>query len=169
MKLETDRMLLIPLTAEQLRFLVTDVRLLEQSLSFRYDGEPPDEELCRIFRGQIEPMLQARENFVWVTFWMMVLKETKTIMGSINFKNLPGSSGSVEIGYGINLKYGRRGYATEAAGAMVRWALRQPDVRAVTAEVDRRNAASLRVLQKNGFQKFRTAGRFDWYRRTGDP
>ena len=156
-------MILLPLTAEQLQYLVSDIGRFERSVSCRYDGEPPEGEAGRFFRGQIEAVREAGENFARITFWVMVSKDTKTIMGSLDFKNLPDASGSVEIGYGIGPAYQRMGYTTEAVGAMVRWAFLQPDVGTVKAEVERSNTASQRVLQKNGFKKYRTIGNFDWY------
>ena len=51
-----------------------------------------------------------------------------------------------------------RGYATESAGAMCRWALAQPGVTAVEAETALDNAASIRVLAKLGFQPTGTLG-----------
>ena len=51
-----------------------------------------------------------------------------------------------------------RGYATESAGAMCRWALAQPGVTAVEAETAPDNAASIRVLAKLGFQPTGTLG-----------
>jgi RimJ/RimL family protein N-acetyltransferase len=43
------------------------------------------------------------------------------------------------------------GYATEAARAVLRWAFDALDLNRVQAETDTRNAASARVLEKNGF------------------
>ena len=44
-----------------------------------------------------------------------------------------------------------QGYATEAAGALLRWAFDTLDLNRVQAEADTRNAASSRVLEKLGF------------------
>jgi ribosomal-protein-alanine N-acetyltransferase len=43
------------------------------------------------------------------------------------------------------------GYATEAAGALLRWAFDTLDLNRVQAETDTRNTASARVLEKLGF------------------
>ena len=63
-----------------------------------------------------------------------------------------------EIGYGMIEAFWGRGYATESAGAMCRWALAQPGVTAVEAETAPDNAASIRVLAKLGFQPTGTLG-----------
>jgi [ribosomal protein S5]-alanine N-acetyltransferase len=44
-----------------------------------------------------------------------------------------------------------RGYATEAAGALLQWAFDTLDLNRVQAEADTRNTASARVLEKLGF------------------
>jgi [ribosomal protein S5]-alanine N-acetyltransferase len=44
-----------------------------------------------------------------------------------------------------------RGYATEAAGALLGWAFDTLDLNRVQAETDTRNLASARVLEKLGF------------------
>jgi RimJ/RimL family protein N-acetyltransferase len=46
-----------------------------------------------------------------------------------------------------------KGYATEAVGAMLLWAYNTLDLNRVEAELDTRNNASARVLEKLGFQR----------------
>ena len=74
-------------------------------------------------------------------------------MGSMGFKSPPDATGAVEIGYAVNRSFWGRGYATETVGAIVAWALTQPEVRRVTAECLESNPASARVLEKSGFQR----------------
>ncbi len=60
---------------------------------------------------------------------------------------------AVELGFGIHESYRNAGYATEAAGALVDWALQQASVDEVTAQCERSNAASIRVLEKAGMER----------------
>lgn len=46
-----------------------------------------------------------------------------------------------------------RGYATEAAAALIAWAFAQPGVERVTAQIAPGNAASLRVARKLGMRE----------------
>jgi RimJ/RimL family protein N-acetyltransferase len=62
----------------------------------------------------------------------------------------PPRAGVVELGYGIVPSRRRRGYATEAARALVELALELPGVREVVAHAEADNAASIRVLQSCG-------------------
>jgi len=58
---------------------------------------------------------------------------------------------SLGIGYCLDEPAWGKGYATEAVGAMLHWAHGALDVNRVEAELDTRNAASARVLEKLGF------------------
>lgn len=58
---------------------------------------------------------------------------------------------SAALGYCLDDAAWGRGYATEAARALLRWAFEAMDLNRVQAEVDTRNAASGRVLTKLGF------------------
>ena len=58
-----------------------------------------------------------------------------------------------EIGYALARAAWGRGHATEAAQAVVDWALTQSAVRRVWAYVDTENASSARVLEKAGMSR----------------
>jgi RimJ/RimL family protein N-acetyltransferase len=55
------------------------------------------------------------------------------------------------LGYCYGERAWGRGYATEAARALLQWAFATLDLNRVQAETDTRNAASARVLEKLGF------------------
>jgi ribosomal-protein-alanine N-acetyltransferase len=98
-------------------------------------------------------MLQGAEahpdRWEWYAIWMIEKKDGEHI-GDLCFKG-QNADGSAEIGYGIYEEYRRRGYASEAVGAAVSWALRQSCVTRIEAETDPDNKASQRVLAKCGF------------------
>ncbi len=58
---------------------------------------------------------------------------------------------SASLGYCFNYAAWGHGYATEAARMLLGWALDTLDLNRVQAEVDTRNNASARVLEKLGF------------------
>ena len=47
--------------------------------------------------------------------------------------------------------YANKGYTTEAVGAVVKWAAKQPNVNQIEAEAEESNPASIRVLEKCNF------------------
>ena len=80
---------------------------------------------------------------------LVVERDTGLVVGGIGLFGPP-EDGRVELGYGIVESRRGRGYATEAARAMVQMALGLPGVTEVIAGVDPSNAASVRVLEKAG-------------------
>ena len=102
------------------------------------------------YTEMMEGALTHPEQWEWYAIWMIELKDG-THVGELCFKGLS-EDGSAEIGYGITENYQNCGYATEAVCAVVDWALRQNAINCVTAEVDKDNIASVRVLEKSGFE-----------------
>ena len=84
--------------------------------------------------------------------WLIIERQTNTVVGDIGFMGPP-EGGSVEIGFSVIPDRRRRGYATDAARAIVDWALREPSIRRVTARSDVDNEASSRVLRAVGFSR----------------
>jgi [ribosomal protein S5]-alanine N-acetyltransferase len=75
------------------------------------------------------------------------------VVGSAGFLGSPTSEGTVELGYGVHSDHRNRGYATEAARALVAWALAQDGVMQVTARCRPANTASISVLGKAGLEQ----------------
>jgi RimJ/RimL family protein N-acetyltransferase len=72
------------------------------------------------------------------------------LVGGGGFKGPP-EDGTAELGYSVLPQFQGRGYATEIAGGLVRWAMGQMGVTRVVAETEWANPASVRVLTKSGF------------------
>ncbi|MEV0383558.1 GNAT family N-acetyltransferase [Nonomuraea sp. NPDC050643] len=81
----------------------------------------------------------------------------------------PPADGTLEIGYGVVASRRGRGYASEATRALTGFALLAPEVHTVHATVDPANPASVRVLEKAGFERAPGQGTDGTlrYRRTG--
>jgi ribosomal-protein-alanine N-acetyltransferase len=91
------------------------------------------------------------------------LRETKTMIGFIGFHTLPGAEylnsyapGSVEFGYTIFPDYRGKGYASEAAQALMDWATREHDVTRFVVSISPTNEPSLHIAKKFGFRKVGT-------------
>ena len=85
--------------------------------------------------------------------WLIVERESGTVVGDMGFMGPPAADGTVEVGYSVIPDRQRRGYATEAGRALVEWALSRPKVRAVSAACSGDNTASIRVLERLGFAR----------------
>ena len=102
------------------------------------------------YTEMLDGCLAHTDQWEWYAIWMIELKDG-THIGELCFKGI-NEYGSAEIGYGIADEYQDRGYATEAITTVVAWALQQNKINSVTAEVDKENIASIRVLEKSGFE-----------------
>jgi len=94
--------------------------------------------------------------------WLMVSQAGGTLVGSAGFKGRPDPAGCVEIGYGVEPGWRRRGFATEAVRRLVQWAWEQ-GVRRVVAECDERNRASAGVLRATGMRFYERRGKMHWW------
>ena len=87
----------------------------------------------------------------WYATWIIELSDNDNQrIGNLCFKGL--DMGAVEIGYGLNNLYWGQGYATEAVRAMIEWVKSQDEVNKIEAESETDNIASIRVLEKSGFE-----------------
>jgi [ribosomal protein S5]-alanine N-acetyltransferase len=91
------------------------------------------------------------------------LRETRTMIGFIGFHTLPGAEylnsyapGSVEFGYTIFPEYRKKGYASEAAQALMDWGNRAHGVTRFVVSISPENEPSLRLARKFGFRKVGT-------------
>jgi ribosomal-protein-alanine N-acetyltransferase len=85
--------------------------------------------------------------------WLIVERASETVVGDIGFFGPPTPEGTVEIGYSIAADRRRRGYATEAALALIEWARREANVSAVLARCEEDNVPSIRTLERLGFAR----------------
>ena len=94
----------------------------------------------------------ATEADPWMHGFTVTLLETGAAVGSAGFKGPPDADGMVEIAYGIDTEHRGKGYATEAANAMIAYAFSSGLVRTVRAHTKPESDASKRVLSKCGFR-----------------
>ena len=163
MKLETERLLLVPLDARQLRLWIKELSTLERELNCSYRAEPLTGEFLNIVQGQLEIVERDEANTLFHTFWLILCKKDRAVVGSADFKNVPDQNGQVEIGYGLGEEHRGHGYMTEAVAAMCHWALREARVKHVIAETECENLPSQRVLERCGFTQY-FAGNTLWWK-----
>ena len=95
----------------------------------------------------------------------IVERATGTVVGDIGFHGPPDETGTVEIGYSVVPEARRQGFATEAATALTAWALRQASIRRVVARCEPGNQASIRTLERAGFERVgERDGLVEWQR-----
>jgi RimJ/RimL family protein N-acetyltransferase len=140
----TDRLVLRPWSGEEVSAVLDDVRSAHWADDFPAEGD-------RVIAGFISEHLDDALG----EFGQRLIIERRTglVVGSTGLF-WPPRDGVLELGYGIVASRRGRGYATEATGAMVEFALSAPGVHTVSAGAELTNPASVRVLEKCGFQRW---------------
>ncbi|AVQ38158.1 GNAT family N-acetyltransferase [Clostridium botulinum] len=153
MLIQTERLELIPLTLNQLKLWIEDIYQLEKELDCSYKAESMEGFFLEVVKGQYEITQKDPNNYLWHSFFFLVRKEDRVVVGSADFKDIPNENGEVEIGYGLGKEFEHNGYMTEAVKAMCGWALKQNGVTSVIAETDLEGLASQKILKRCGFKK----------------
>lgn len=154
MSLDTPRLTLLPCAPEHL------LALIDEPEHFgRLVGLPAAEGLRRFFVSDevspdwLDALRSSSKPDPWRHGFFVVHRESRSVIGSAGFKGPPGSTGVVEIAYGIVPRFEGQGYATEAAAALVRFAFASGHVRLVRAHTLPVANPSTRVLVKCGFHR----------------
>ena len=85
--------------------------------------------------------------------WGVALRESDTLIGTATLFNLNLDNGRAELGYAMARAYWGKGYMNEALKALVSHAFEVMGLRRLEADVDPRNAASIRSLERLGFER----------------
>ena len=141
-ELITERLVLSPVTAAHVATVVTGRRQVGWAPDFPAEGD-------RVIAGMLDRNGLPDGADAVFGQRLVVERATGLVVGGIGLFGPP-EDGRVEFGYGIVESRRGRGYATEAARALVQAALGLPCVTEVFAGVDPTNAASVRVLEKAG-------------------
>ena len=159
---ETERLVLFPYTAENLALFNSDLAAFEETFGVRYRGEELDYLLQGFLKKLEREIAEDPESYLFFTEFLIVLKETDCVIGSIDFKYVP-REGVTEVGYGLNPAYEGRGYMTEALTAFLAFG-KSLGIRTVLADTRPDNVRSQNVLKRCGFRFLREEGNLWWER-----
>ena len=152
--IETERLIIKPLTYNQLEKYILNDNSLEKELNLNETSRSISPELKEAFEQTILPnVADTSKNYLYSTLWTLISKVENKMVGDLCFVGAPNADGEIEIGYGTYDIFAGLGYMTEAVGGMILWAKRQPEIRAIVADTEKQNTASFRILEKNGFVK----------------
>ncbi|MFC9085546.1 GNAT family N-acetyltransferase [Nocardiopsis dassonvillei] len=147
--LETERLRLRPFVegdVDDVHASCTDAEL-QRWLPLPLPGVPYTREEAERWCCEVAPALRTCGEGQQ---WAMVERESKRLVGSVGLVRVVWASMNTEVGYWVS-PWGRgRGFATEAAVAVSRWALDQGfqrvEIKAATG-----NTGSRRVAERSGF------------------
>jgi len=162
--IETERLIIKPLTYEQLKKYMRSDHSLETELNLNSTTRIISADLKEALEQTILPdVADSAKNYLFSSIWTIISKADNKMVGDLCFMGEPDEDGKIEIGYGTHEEFRKRGFMTEAVGAMIKWAEKQPDIRTIIASTCKSNVDSFSVLQKNNFVKSGETGTlFNW-------
>ena len=168
--IETGRLILKPLTYDQLLKYIKADHSLEKELNLNNTSRTISPELKEALEQTILPnVADTNKNYLYSTLWTIISKGENKMVGDLCIVGEPNEEGEIEIGYGTYEEYQGNGFMTEAVGGMIRWAVDQAQVKTIIASTDINNVASFTVLVKNKFIKSgETESQYQWRFETKD-
>ena len=159
--IRSERLDLIPMTPEFLEAsLRSDVATAEVVLG---SAVPPDWFAARdLIRLRLDGLREEPELLPWL-LRAIVLRAERRMVGHIGFHTAPGADylsdlapDGVEFGYTVFAADRRRGYAREAALALMDWARTTHGVPCFVVSISPSNQASLGLARQLGFRQIGT-------------
>jgi len=163
---ETARLQIMPLDCESLELYIQAGGLFEKAYQLKNTGRAIAPQVRdRVLMTLLPAMKNAGPHLLcFYTFWIIIEKSSRSIVGELGFKGEPGPDGSVEIGYGTMPAFRGMGFMTEAVGGMLRWAESEPAILSVAASIAPGNAASIGVVCNNHFRYMEQKEGMTWWR-----
>jgi RimJ/RimL family protein N-acetyltransferase len=94
--------------------------------------------------------IETPEDLPWIT-GILWDEEEQLAVGQSGFHAAPDADGMVEVGYGVDPAYRRRGYARAALEIAIERARSEPAVRTLRATISPDNEASLGLIRQYPF------------------
>lgn len=151
--IESPRLYYVPATAALIQADLDGPAPLAAAMGAAVPPEWPPELFTRLAMLAMQGQLADRAEHGWSTWYLVGKGAEEGLVGVCGFKGRPDAAGSVEISYSILPSCRNRGYASEAVERLVSWAFGHAPVTEVTAETLPHLRQSIRVLEKNGFQR----------------
>jgi hypothetical protein len=87
--LETEKLKLIPLDAQNLRWSIEDRQKMERNLGVKITDTELEEPVKKAMRTSLKMVLENKKDYLWFTSWEIVLKKENRIIGGLCFKGSP--------------------------------------------------------------------------------
>jgi RimJ/RimL family protein N-acetyltransferase len=162
MEIESKRLLITLLTLPQLRLWIHELAAVEEELACKYDAEPMSEIVVDIVNNHIMSIENDPAHYFYYSFWFIIRKTDRTVMGLLYLRDRPNAIKEVEICYGMGKNYRHNGYMTEAVQAFCHWAVSQKWIDHIIAETKIENTASQNILKRCGFVRYKQENTLWW-------
>ena len=145
--LRTDRLVLRPLQesdAEDLFRIFSDVQVMRYWSTLPWTSDAPARTMIA------RDLAQTTKDHL--RLGIQPIAHTGLI-GTCTLFSINATSRRAEVGYGLSSSSWGRGYMNEALRALLDYGFRHLDLNRIEADIDPRNAASARTLERLGFSK----------------
>jgi [ribosomal protein S5]-alanine N-acetyltransferase len=118
---ESERIILIPLTYSQLEKYIRNDNSLEEELNLNPTSRTISPELKEALENTILPnVADINKNYLYSTLWTIISKPDNKMVGDICIIGEPNTYGEIEIGYGTYEEFQGKGFMTEAVGCILK-------------------------------------------------
>jgi RimJ/RimL family protein N-acetyltransferase len=164
---ETERLFLREFTladAEDFYRIYTDAETM------RFQGDLPENYSVEVERYYIGRHIERYYVGFGFGLWAVILKENNRLIGRCGLVRQPLEGGEeIEVSYLIEREFWNQGFASEAAGAILKLGFEKYSFQRLVAFIAPRNTASARVAEKIGMRYerkvgFKSFGEVDLYR-----
>jgi RimJ/RimL family protein N-acetyltransferase len=126
-------------------------RIFSHPEVMRYWGTPPlaDRNAAVKLLQEIHDGFQSQRNLKWA----VARRTDDAMIGTATLFNLNLDNRRAEIGYGLDRAHWGRGYMNEALQSLLAFAFGELALHRIEADVDPRNSASIRTVERLGFQR----------------
>ncbi len=145
-KITTDRLLLRKLTLDDASNVFT-LRTNKETNRYISRNIPIDLSDAEDFIKMIHNGTRERKNL----FWLIVLKETGTSIGSITYHRISADGKYAEIGYELHPDFHKKGLMSEALQAVLYFGFHSMQLKTIEAFTHKNNTASKALLEKHLF------------------
>jgi ribosomal-protein-alanine N-acetyltransferase len=117
----------------------------------RYWSHPalPDLSAAQALLSRIHDRFHKRTLFQWG----LELVETGAVIGTCTLAALDTTHRRAELGYALARAFWKHGYLSEILPVLFRFAFERLRLHRIVADVDPRNGASIRLLERQGFRR----------------
>lgn len=144
--LSTERLILRRISVEddkEIFFLRSDKEMLQ--FLDRDPAQSIDE--ARQWINTINEGIDSNQYIAWA----VALKNDQKLIGTITFWNIQKEHHRAEIGYALHTQFQGRGLMQEAMKVVLDYGFNTLKIHSVEANVNPGNAASIKLLERNGF------------------
>lgn len=164
LKLNTERLNILPLDKYNLELSINDFNKMERNLRLKVTDKNIGIREKTVYKIRLKGVQNNPINYMWYTTWIIVLKEENRIIGAIMIKGYPNENGEVIVGYAMQDDYKRKGYMIEALRCLTQWMFLNPYVKCIIADTLKNNIPSYKLLQKIGMVFYKEDDECFWWK-----